>query len=236
MTLLVKVMIAIREPAKANAILDQLALMNPTALVDAAAAAGIVNRGVRVDSALSFPVEYVEQKLFNQVRDLAVKAVRAYDNFCFLQPMEYPTKEQLADRKLLFSTAAGAAINYVRALLSAGSEGDDNNLPEPFPRVHSYDPSGQRRTVTVQWGEAAFVRAGVNMNAPISISYSEFAEFQKQFKLGKYSGQRYGQAFYNHFYLQKSIAIKQNNWGDALYNADSDVARIMVIQTIDWAN
>lgn len=72
MTLLVKVMIAIREPAKANAILDQLALMNPTALVDAAAAAGIVNRGVRVDSALSFPVEYVEQKLFNQVRDLAV--------------------------------------------------------------------------------------------------------------------------------------------------------------------
>ena len=34
---------------------------------------------------------------------------------------------------------------------------DDNHLRDPFPRVHSYDPSGQRRTVTVQWGEAAFV-------------------------------------------------------------------------------
>ena len=89
--------------------------------------------------------------------EAAVKAVRAYDNFCFLQPMEYPTKEQLADRKLLFSTAAGAAINYVRALVSAGAEEDDNKLPEPFPRVHSYDPSGARRTVTVQWGEDSFV-------------------------------------------------------------------------------
>lgn len=73
-------------------------------------------------------------------------------------------------------------------------------------------------------------------NPPISISYSQFEQFRKDFNLGKYSGQRYGQAFYNHFCLHKSIAIKQNNWGDALYNADSELARVMVMQTIDWSN
>lgn len=56
-----------------------------------------------------------------------------------------------------FADALDALADRIPALLSAKSEGDDNNLPEPFPRVHSYDPSGARRTVTVQWGGESFV-------------------------------------------------------------------------------
>lgn len=33
----------------------------------------------------------------------------------------------------------------------------DDALPEPFPRVHSYDPSGARRTITVEWLPKTFV-------------------------------------------------------------------------------
>lgn len=69
---------------------------------------------------------------------------------------EWTSKADALER-LAHSASIKFCEKHLPALLSAGAEGDDNNLPEPFPRVHSYDPSGQRRTVTVQWGEAAFV-------------------------------------------------------------------------------
>jgi hypothetical protein len=37
----------------------------------------------------------------------------------------------------------------------------------------------------------------------ISIEYDEYERFVKAFKEGKYSGQRFGQAFYNRFDLHK---------------------------------
>ena len=51
----------------------------------------------------------------------------------------------------------GSALPIATPPAVAAGAVDDNHLRDPFPRVHSYDPSGQRRTVTVQWGEAAFV-------------------------------------------------------------------------------
>ena len=51
-------------------------------------------------------------------------------------------------------TASTALRAIARALEQPAS---DDNLPEPFPRVHSYDPSGNRRTVTVEWSPDSFV-------------------------------------------------------------------------------
>lgn len=79
---------------------------------------------------------------FDSPRD----ALRSLFNACVAMSQ---TNKEGAERLL--------AVHATLARAVEGAEGDDNNLPEPFPRVHSYDPSGARRTVTVQWGEDSFV-------------------------------------------------------------------------------
>lgn len=67
----------------------------------------------------------------------------------------------------------------------------------------------------------------------MNISKTLFDEFQKEWREGKYAGQRYGQAFYNHFSLHKC------NHGpelDRLYNATDAVAKVMVLALIDPSN
>lgn len=52
---------------------------------------------------------------------------------------------------------AAMALRELAKRLCVAQPITDSNLPEPFPRVHSYDPSGARSTVTVEWLDGQYV-------------------------------------------------------------------------------
>lgn len=64
------------------------------------------------------------------------------------------------------------------------------------------------------------------------ISQSLFQDFSKDWNDGKYAGQRYGQAFFNHFYCHKVTGIDREAL-DRLYNMPSNDAKLFVKNMID---
>jgi len=69
----------------------------------------------------------------------------------------------------------------------------------------------------------------------VTFSLSLYQEFQKAFKRGDYKGQRYGQAFFNHFNLHKMNGQDRDAF-DRIYNMDSDRARNEIACYIDTDN
>lgn len=67
----------------------------------------------------------------------------------------------------------------------------------------------------------------------MQIGASLYKEFEKLWNNGEFQHLRYGQAFYNHFNLDKCI---QKPWMHRLYNADKDVAYRIVFSIVDWNN
>jgi len=73
-----------------------------------------------------------------------------------------------------------------------------------------------------------------NNAAPkMNIPYSSYQIFYRKWNNGNYSGQRFGQAFFNHFECQK---MTPNGWLNALYNAPSHQAETMILNIMDWDN
>ena len=69
----------------------------------------------------------------------------------------------------------------------------------------------------------------------VTFSLSLYQEFQKAFKRGDYKGQRYGQAFFNHFKLHKMNGSQRHHF-DIIYNMEDDRARNEIALYIDTEN
>jgi deoxycytidine triphosphate deaminase len=70
----------------------------------------------------------------------------------------------------------------------------------------------------------------------MKISKTLFDQFHKDWCNGLYAGQRYGQAFYNHFNLHKCNKT-YNAKLDRLYNEQSHIdAQKQIHGMIDWEN
>jgi hypothetical protein len=63
-------------------------------------------------------------------------------------------------------------------------------------------------------------------------SRSMIDEFYREYNKGSFEGQRFGQAFHNHFKLEKSTQNKEEF--DRLYNMDEASARHFVLEFTNW--
>jgi hypothetical protein len=61
------------------------------------------------------------------------------------------------------------------------------------------------------------------MMVSMSLDKARYQEFQRLYKAGRFSGQRVGQAFFNHFNLH--ICTQNKPQLDRLYLLDGEVAR-----------
>lgn len=60
----------------------------------------------------------------------------------------------------------------------------------------------------------------------LTFSKSEVDQFNRLFQSGK--GLRYGQAFHQHFKLEKVTNEEDVVWADRLYQTDGDIAKAMI--------
>lgn len=67
------------------------------------------------------------------------------------------------------------------------------------------------------------------------ISKTMYDQFRKELNDGKYAGQRYGQAFYNHFNMHKHDAGNDATL-DKIYEADGTAAKALIAPMIDNDN
>ena len=73
------------------------------------------------------------------------------------------------------------------------------------------------------------------MQVKTSIEYKAYEEFKKLQASGKFHNQRLGQAFYNHFNLQKStnmLVLKDQL--DELYQLDGKEAEALIFQIFEF--
>ena len=63
---LAQIMIALRDPAKAAALVDALAVNNPEVMLELAGKIDLVKVAKRVDPSLSFPMEFISEEVFKK--------------------------------------------------------------------------------------------------------------------------------------------------------------------------
>jgi len=67
----------------------------------------------------------------------------------------------------------------------------------------------------------------------MQISRSMFNDFKTKWNAGAYSDKRLGQAFYDHFSLEK---MSDQTLPNKIYNANSSQALRMIAAIVDWNN
>ncbi len=63
-------------------------------------------------------------------------------------------------------------------------------------------------------------------NGKLQLELRAYQDFQKKFKEGKFKGQRFGQAFYDHFKMHR--VVRDKDALDLIYTQDGDAAKASI--------